>query len=392
MRAYKEKQFIVFEFEDGKNVKYNLSNGETIGKHGRLVKDIKTQLSGKNLVQVIDSFPDNNYRNFLKFLDEKIINISTSNSYWGRRGRVDKVKNIGTFLGRIQGYSRFEQIFACGITKVDRDFTYKINEIPKGLLKLCKERNIFLNDNLVCSYKRHTDLFNNIFKTEFISITDLNIISLLVVNESQRYYGDYSSRLQEKFFSLINQYNYNPISLLKHIDNLMTYEALERFDDTITEFEDYVRMMSRISNKYEKYPKNFLTTHKIAVRNYNRLKEHFKEESFTYRINKKLEYQIEEYKIIYPNSTQDIKDEAVQQNNCVASYIQKVIDGDCHILFLRKKDNIDKSLITLEVRNNKVVQAKGKFNRDLNSDEQEIVEKYNQRLLRILKEEIKNAS
>lgn len=53
----------------------------------------------------------------------------------------------------------------------------------------------------------------------------------------------------------------------------------------------------------------------------------------------------------YPNSTQDIKDESVSQNNCVASYIDKVIDGECHILFLRKKDNPSQSLITIEIRN-----------------------------------------
>ncbi len=34
-------------------------------------------------------------------------------------------------------------------------------------------------------------------------------------------------------------------------------------------------MMKTISPKYDKFPRNFLTTHRIACRNYNRLKKSF---------------------------------------------------------------------------------------------------------------------
>lgn len=76
-----------------------------------------------------------------------------------------------------------------------------------------------------------------------------------------------------------------------------------------------------------------------------------------------------------------IKDEAVQQNNCVASYIDKVLDGKCHILFLRKKDSLDKSLVTIEVNayTNTIVQAKGKFNRDTTEEENKVIEAWNKK-------------
>lgn len=139
-------------------------------------------------------------------------------------------------------------------------------------------------------------------------------------------------------------------------------------------------MMSAISPKYDKYPKNFLTTHKIATRNYERLKTEFDEEIYQKRIDRSLEWSNGDYVIIYPGCTQDIKDEAVQQNHCVSSYIDKVIDGKCHIVFLRKKNEPEKSLVTLEIRHNEVVQSRGKFNRDLNTEESLIVEKYNKYL------------
>lgn len=110
------------------------------------------------------------------------------------------------------------------------------------------------------------------------------------------------------------------------------------------------------------------------------MKEQFDENAFKKRINESLEWKNDKYAFVYPKTVQDIKDEATRQNNCVASYVDKVIDGHCHILFMRNKDNIDHSLVTIEVRDNLVVQAKGKFNRDVNSEEELIIEKYNKYL------------
>ena len=59
------------------------------------------------------------------------------------------------------------------------------------------------------------------------------------------------------------------------------------------------------------------------------------------------------------------------------SYIQRVIDGRCHILFLRKKDCLDKSLVTIEVVNGKIVQALQRFNNPLTEEQKEVVDKWN---------------
>lgn len=364
----------MFRFDDGKDVRYNLATGETIGKLGKPVKDICTQLSGYNLLRTIDSFEDDNYQRFLKFIDRNCINKSTAHCGW-RRHRVDKIRNVGSFLSRIKDYDYFEQFFACGINDLDAKISYKLNEIPKGLIKICKEYSIALSDNVVSSYTKNPNLFSNVVHMEFATIRTPEVISTLL------------DRTQENkwFRELVDTHNYRPQSLLTYIDNLMTFEALDGYYNTLRELVDYCNMMIKISPKYEKYPKNFLTTHKIAARNYNRLKEYFDEQEFQKRINKQLEYSYEKYKIIYPESTQAIKDEAVQQNHCVASYIGKVLEGECDILFLRKKDDLEKSLITIEVRNGKVVQARGKFNRDVSRSEQTVIDKYNKKLERLLK-------
>ena len=381
LTSCKENQYLVFYFDDGKNVKYNLATGETIGKLGKPVKDICTQLRGNDLLQVINSFQDKNYSDFLNFLDKNFINKSHAKKY-RYYGRVDRITNIGSFLSRIENYKYLEQYFACGLKKLEPAIKYKLTEIPKNLIKLCKTHNIELNNRLVDAYKRSPDLFSNLLNHEFTSIRKIDIQEILYAN-------DYN---KNKFDQLINNHNYKPTSLLQYIDNLMTFEALDNFSSVVSELLDYCNMMIKISPKYEKYPKNFLTTHKIATRNYNRLKQQFDEEDFQKAIDLKLEHTYDNYKIIYPKTTQDIKDEAVQQNHCVASYIQNVIDGKSHILFLRDKENIERSLVTLEIKNYKVVQARGKFNREVTKEEQFVIDKYNNKLNKINNKEKGNVA
>lgn len=369
IKAYKEGAFLIFQFDDGKNVKYNLATGETIGKRGLPVKEITPQLSGYDLLEVIDSFEDENYRMFLKFIDEQFINRSRSRD-WHRR--VDKISNVGSFVSRIKNYPHYEQYFSAGIHNIERDLKYKITDLPRGLLNICRENNVQITNNLVEAYKG-TGYLHEVLRRDYNTLSKRDIANFFSNNLRNR---------GSSFSELIDRYGYNPISLIRYIDNLMTYEALDGIWNISGELRDYARMLSQISPRYEKYPKNFLTAHRIATRSYNRLREKFDEDKFNIVVDRSLEFSCEDYVVIYPHSTQEIKDEAVQQNNCVASYIQNVLNGTTHILFMREKDEPDKSLVTLQVSNNKVVQAKRRFNNEVSKRDEEIIDRYNDYLKR----------
>lgn len=400
LKVYKDKQFIVFEFEDGKTVKYNLSNGETIGKNNRVVKSLNTQLRGYTIQNIIDYITDDNYRNFISYVNKEVNRSTKISSGWYNRyasdRMVNKITNVGSFLARVNDYADREQYFACGLTNVDLDSRSRkhlccsLNEIPKGLLKVCRTYDIRLDREILNAYNNIPNLYPVLLDMKFNSITQYNIETLLLT------YGTYFDRTENGYYSyysvdktlyikyLVENYNYNIKSLLTYLDNLMTYEAIENFSTLCQEFYDYVRMASKISAKFEKYPRYFLSTHRITCRNYDRLKEVFVEQDFAKRIDTELEYKIDDYKFIYPSVTQDIKDEAVQQSNCVASYIKDVINGKCHIMFLRKQnktkpkdEQYNESLVTLEIRDYKVVQAKGKFNRECYDNEKEMIEQFN---------------
>lgn len=388
MKIYKERQFLIFDFEDGKTVKYDFATKVAIGKKGLPVKNLCSQLSGLSIDSLCECCTDEKYGKFLRFVQR--------HGDYHHRG----IYNIGTILDRVPKFSNFEQLFSAGIDEiVDSKFRYTINDIPKGLIKLCKNHQIKLSNKFLEYYKLNPDAYLLAYNLEYLSLSDCDIYTILsvegdyVVRNEQGYYRDriYYSR----FNKLISDYGYTAKALLNYLDILKTFEAIENMDYLVRELEDYCNMMNKISPKFDKYPRHFLTTHKIACRNYNRLKEQFVEEDFKKRINKNMEKFIGNYCFIYPESTQDIKDEAVQQNNCVASYIKKVIEGNCHILFMRMKDSPDKSLVTIEVRNNKIVQARRRFNDPISDDEQIIVDKWNkwyQNNLCEEREELKNVS
>ena len=359
MKIYKDKQYLVFDFENSKNVKYDFATKQAIGIKGKPVRDLNKQLHGLTLNELFNCCTDQNYANFLKFVQ--------------REGTRD-ANNIGTILKYVPEYSKYEQIFSAGFEDVVNMYEFKydsfsISDIPKSLIKVAKNHPIKINKFLVDNWKKNPDAYYLAYQLEYISLND-NDLTVLFNKKNYNYRVGYFSAFSE----LINKYNYNAKSLLLYLDQLKTFEALDDMRDLIEELYDYVKMMDTISKKYDKYPRHFLTTHQIASRNYNRLKREFPEELFKQRINKEYECTYKDYVFIYPDCVQDIKTEAASQNNCVASYIDRVIDGSCHILFLRKKDHPKDSLVTIEVVNNKIVQAKRRFNYPVTQEDQEAID------------------
>lgn len=325
-------------------------------------------MTGFSLDEIIECCDDKKYAKFLKFVARE-----ESYSY--------PISNIGTILNRVPLYSNYEQLFSAGIDSIidtSSKFKYTINQIPKGLIKLCQKNQIKLSSKFLEYYKQNQDAYLLAYNLEYLNLDDNDIYSLLIRDTYERD-ENYDCIYYSYFNKLLNEYGYTAKALLLYLDQLKTFEALDNVGNIIQELYDYARMMKMISPKFDKYPRHFLTTHKIACRNYNRLLKEFPEEIFKSRIDKTLEYTYKDYCFIYPNSTTEIKEEAVQQNNCVASYIDSVINGNCHILFLRKKNSKDESLVTIEIRNNKIVQAKRKFNDPVTAEDQEAIDKWNEK-------------
>lgn len=370
MKATKKGADLIFTCDDGKTVKYNLNTGVCIGKNGKPCMYLNSQLRGYSVDEIANSFEDKNFGKFISHVAQKC----------SRNGQ--SIQNIGTVFQRMDEYKREEQIYSAGLTLAgvfgNDYFKGTINEIPKGLVKILREIKEGVNNVNVEEYKAHPDAFNYAFNHEFISLSKRDAYRFLMYicsdwdgNKLRYTYGN-------KFFDICNKYGYTPKSLLNYIDYLVTYEAIapDYPSKILREIDDNCNMLSQMSDKYDRYPRHFLTSHQITSRTYQRWKEQFNEELFSKRVNKKMEIVINGYKFIYPSKTEDIKNEAVQQSNCVVSYIDRVINGQCDIIFMRNANTPNESLVTVEIRNKKVVQARRRFNESVTDEQQKVLNKY----------------
>lgn len=154
-------------------------------------------------------------------------------------------------------------------------------------------------------------------------------------------------------------------------------------DGTIVQtLVDYARMNEEMKREYEKYPRYLKSFHDITVQNYNLFKRKTTNKKFQKVVNNfaKYEYQNESYCVIAPSFANDLITEGVRLNHCVASYIDDVIEQKTCIMFLRKNLQKEMPLVTLEIKNNKIVQAKGKNNGNPGSDESKFLLEYKNHL------------
>ena len=92
-------------------------------------------------------------------------------------------------------------------------------------------------------------------------------------------------------------------------------------------------------------------------------------------------YQDEMFIILPAKSVEALENESKQQSNCVRTYSEDYANGSCDIYFMRLLCSKNKSLVTVEVKNNEVVQSRIKHN-NLPTEEQRLfLEKWQQNVL-----------
>ena len=187
--------------------------------------------------------------------------------------------------------------------------------------------------------------------------------------------------------------------LLSIITPNMDYFAryLDSFHFTynhIPEYLDYIKMVKELgydlSDRNILYPTNFLEEHdrlslQYEIINNPNLNKQIKSLSNILDFNI---YEDSNYLIFPARSLESMIEEGSSQHNCLRTYISKYSNGDCQIYFMRKKTSKDKSFVTIEVKNNKIVQARAKFNEEPQDDVMKILRKWEMTLLSVENDDV----
>lgn len=183
--------------------------------------------------------------------------------------------------------------------------------------------------------------------------------------------------------------------LAKYVDVSKVKKYLEKQNldyYNIYEYYDYISCCNKLDldlkDKQVLFPENFILEHdkltaEMLIVTDPTINEKIKTLSNLLELNI---YEDDKYIIFPADGINSLIDESSQMSNCVRNYCERISNNECQIYFMRYKDNVNKSLVTIEVQDGKIVQARTKFN-ELPTDEMnEVLKKWEKEIIPIINE------
>lgn len=159
--------------------------------------------------------------------------------------------------------------------------------------------------------------------------------------------------------------------------------------DMVREYRDYLEMCVKehydMGNSFVLFPKDLQVAHdKVARRIKQRADAKMRRDfKMAYRrIMAQLDFEMDGMKIVYPSTPSDIVAEGHALHHCVGSYVERVAQKACIILFLRKCEDEAKPFYTIEVRHKEVVQVRGMRNEDATPSVKKFMAQWEKKVLK----------
>lgn len=169
--------------------------------------------------------------------------------------------------------------------------------------------------------------------------------------------------------SYLLKHGYNAVKLNRYIIKIINTEGLNK-EDLLTYITDSIRMSMSHNLKFRLYAKDVKRRHDELMIKYTLVRnENLNRKLLDIHNNIIVNQYGEEYIAIVPKSVSDFEKEAENQRHCVLSYSEGMANNEMLIVFIRHRNNLDKSHITLEIRNRKIVQAKKFSNKSVDSQD-----------------------
>lgn len=192
-------------------------------------------------------------------------------------------------------------------------------------------------------------------------------------NTLQAYLRNNNSYRNSKFYQF-----YTFGKFMDYVCEEAVNQGFKTLNSFMGELRDYLDMCVSMDIKPTLYSSYLKQTHDITSRNYEVKLTEEQAEMFenAYKDFKSFVTEDKTYSIVRPKNADDVKHEGSALNHCVASYISKVLKRNCLIVFLRKTKATDKPLVTIEIENEAIVQARGASNRSITEDEYKAICEY----------------
>lgn len=183
---------------------------------------------------------------------------------------------------------------------------------------------------------------------------------------------------------IVEKYNLNFQSYINYLFFDLYTQGINAIDNSIISlYDDTLNMQTLMydGKVRDKYPKHLKETHDKVMLIYNLNLEYFEHKEAVKLHNecKQLEYSDENYCIITPEDSSELINEGISLHHCVGSYVEKVNKGKTSVLFLRKKETPNESLITIEYKDGVIKQVRGLCERLMDNNERKFFDKWTKR-------------
>ena len=181
---------------------------------------------------------------------------------------------------------------------------------------------------------------------------------------------------------------FKEISKYIKLNRFIQYSKMKHHKIDIHMYKDYLRFAKLLgldlkNNRYA-FPKNLKESHDELEKQYKINNKKIINLAIVKRSNELSKKTFKDNRfIVFPaTSIKALQDESSQQNNCVRTYAEKYAEGICDIYFMRNVDSPKKSLVTVEVNDNRVVQSRIKNNKLPTEQQLRFLKKWEQKVLK----------
>ena len=364
-------------------------------------------------------------KSIYQVLPTKIINITT-NMHISYKELEDVLTRFVNSSDEISD-SDFDILDEFEFNKYEHQYLYTNNLIDLKNTVLYKYSNIWiLNDYLKEHYFNLSSLiFYPVYYKEFEYLLKLKLFELAIdASPNIKYRGSFKKTfgVDKKYYSFMKNINIDglqlealklypttDINMLNFIkDNLWLVQLILKYVNldkalaylkaqglnisNLHEYGDYIRcceeMKLNLKDHNVLFPKHFIKEHDKVTSEILISKDHLIDKRINSLANFLMlnKYEDDKYVIFPADCVNSLIDESSQQSNCVRTYCEMISNNECQIYFMRYKNNLKKSFVTIEVRNNKVVQAKTRFNVEPTTEIMNIIKKWEQKLISLSNE------
>ena len=289
--------------------------------------------------------------------------------------------NIKEIIGKIEKF-KYSQIWTliehvdyCDLIYLLKNYNYSIELLTKlKLYNLALSPKTFKAKTFEKNFYGLTKDYLPFMQRYNINLSELEILSII----------------KKKDINLIREIERKTtcyIDLSKVIDLTKAVKLTDLNENNQIEYVDYLKMVKllkyNLKDKKILYPKNIEIAHNEVLKQYDIKQNEIVNKAIIKRY-KKLEKNTFKNKkfIIKPaKNYKSLEDESCQQHNCVKTYAERIADNECDIYFMRLLTEPNKSLVTVEVKGNKVVQQRTKFNNSTTKEQQKFLEKWEKEIL-----------